>query len=352
MKYFLKYIMSIGGFRFLYGFYKFMILLVPVKAHPKSVVFVLGNDGWILEKIAKVIGKSCRLKVFFSYSVVDLPDSSTYFFMHYRLLIAAYRRNPSLLRRHVFLWFTHPSMDYYDNKKELIYLLNGGVHTFSASSCFRSMLVNDGVFSGNVSVELGGVDRSFVRGLNSLPPRISESSVSPVVGLCSAFYPRKEPDKLLALVRKNPDIEFRLLGKNWNLWDSFDDLIQLDNFEYVELPYNEYPVFYRSIDIFLSLSSLEGGPIPLIEAMYANVFPVTSDTGFARDIIKHRINGLLFPVTSDVFEISSLIRTAISDHRCAEVASSVASLTWESFASKVTSKMFSVTRNKSTTIIR
>ena len=339
MKSFLKYCMSIGGFRFLYGFYKALIFIVPLKTQPKRVVFVLGNDGWILEKIAKVIGKSCKVEVVFSYSALDLPDSSTYFFMHYRLLISAFRRHPNLRRRKVFLWFTHPSEDYYVNKKELSWLLNGFVHTFSASSSFRLMLVKDGVFPSRVSVVLGGVDTSFVRGLEILPLRVSNLADRPVVGLCSAFYPRKEPDKLLAVVRKNPDIEFRLLGKRWDLWEIFDELIHLDNFEYVELPYEEYPRFYRSIDVFLSLSSLEGGPIPLVEAMYANVFPVTSDTGFARDIITHRVNGLLFPVDSHVSEISSLIRSAISDYRCAEVAASVAGLTWESFASEVTLKM-------------
>jgi len=112
--------------------------------------------------------------------------------------------------------------------------------------------------------------------------------------LSSAFYPRKHPERLLALVQQLPDERFVLLGKGWQQWARFDALRACPNFTYLDEPYDAYPDHYRRAGVFLSLSTMEGGPIPLLEAMCADLIPVASRTGFAPDVIQHGSNGFLF----------------------------------------------------------
>jgi glycosyltransferase involved in cell wall biosynthesis len=117
---------------------------------------------------------------------------------------------------------------------------------------------------------------------------------SGVVGLSSSFYERKNPDCLLQLIKLLPHRQFVLLGRKWNQYARFEEMRAQPNFTYLQLPYRDYPDVYATFDVFLSMSSLEGGPIPLIEAMMGNAVPVASRTGFAPDLIRHGENGFIF----------------------------------------------------------
>ena len=73
-----------------------------------------------------------------------------------------------------------------------------------------------------------------------------------------------------------------LVGRNWNQYALFEEMKALPNFTYEMAAYRDYPAIYANFDVYLSISSLEGGPIPLVEAMMSNAVPVTSRTGSAR----------------------------------------------------------------------
>ena len=90
-------------------------------------------------------------------------------------------------------------------------------------------------------------------------------------------------------------------------------------------------VFYLTLKmkVFLSLSTLEGGPIPLIEAMFCNAFPVVTDTGFARDVIREGINGFIIAADCDVSTIVNRIGKAY-EIEC-DVSSSVIDYSWGNF---------------------
>jgi glycosyltransferase involved in cell wall biosynthesis len=79
--------------------------------------------------------------------------------------------------------------------------------------------------------------------------------------------------------------------------------------------------------IFLSLSSLEGGPIPLIESMSWNCIPIATDTGFARDFIENGKNGFILPVNPTTSEVVTAIKKSVLIS--IESRTSVAHLTWE-----------------------
>ena len=79
--------------------------------------------------------------------------------------------------------------------------------------------------------------------------------------------------------------------------------------------------------LFLSLSKLEGGPIPLIESMRMGVIPVATDTGFARDIIAHGRNGVVIPNPPTAAQVHQAILVAIDLTDSPQ--DSVQHLTWD-----------------------
>jgi glycosyltransferase involved in cell wall biosynthesis len=97
--------------------------------------------------------------------------------------------------------------------------------------------------------------------------------------------------------------------------------------------YDEYPRYYAAMDVFVSPSRVEGGPIPLLEAMMANVVPVCSRTGFGPDLIEHGRNGFLFQVDAPVEEVAALVEQAYALD--ADVRATVEDRTWERFSREI-----------------
>ena len=99
------------------------------------------------------------------------------------------------------------------------------------------------------------------------------------------------------------------------------------------MPYDQYPDFYNSIDVFVSVSELEGGPVPLIESAMCNVVPVCSNTGHAPDIIRHGENGYLFDPFAPIPEVTGLIDEALRSE--CDVRSTVEHLKWQRFSHQI-----------------
>ena len=109
----------------------------------------------------------------------------------------------------------------------------------------------------------------------------------------------------------------------------------------------EDPLHYRLMgegDIYLMLSRLEGGPLPLIEAMGLGMWPICTPVGMAPEIIRHGHNGFIVPpydgCNADRIadEVSRLVR--MLDRRTLRAAidpirSSVADRTWSNFRGEI-----------------
>lgn len=296
---------------------------------PKTdVVFVVPEEqrGWILEGIAKEIARRFPGTYRFHHSLRSLPDAKAYFFAHYSSIAYAYKLNPHLWRRKVFVWYTHPRDDFAISEREMYYILKQVTLTFCTCSSFAKLLHEKGVTQA-VCV-LGGADpKLFV-------PRTRGGGK---IGFCTAFYARKRPDRVLEIVRRMPHRQFLLLGRHWDQYEKFAELRDMPNFEYVETSYDQYPGLYRQMDVFVSPSSLEGGPVPLIEAMMSNVVPVASKTGFAPDVIRHGKNGFLFETDAPVEIVCELIDRAIA--HSGDVRATVLDCSWDAFSAKIVELM-------------
>jgi len=281
------------------------------------VVFGFARD-WILEAICREMAAYFSFKYCFHYTETSLPPAKAYFIAHYSFLPACLKLNPHIWKSQILVWHTHPREDLGISNDELIYALNKATNVLCMCSQFAQMLVNQGVHSSKVTYILGAADPQMF---------LPHQRFNGAVGFCTAFYYRKEPDRIFNIIKMMPHRKFILLGKNWSKYERFSEMQALPNFTYVEAPYSDYPQYYAKMDVYVSPAKLEGGPIPLVEAMMCNVVPVATNTGFAPDLIVQGENGFIFDLDSPVEEICELIDKAFQIE--GDVRKTVEHLSWE-----------------------
>ncbi|GAB5441126.1 MAG: hypothetical protein Fues2KO_14750 [Fuerstiella sp.] len=279
--------------------------------------------GWILDAICREVDQFVEARTAFVGLDEPFPSADVYFYSHYGYFREALLHRPEVHHARNVLFYTHPRELWYSNA-ELKYCLNQSDAIISMCSRFADHIIDNGVAPELVQVGLLGADPAVFQ-----PHRRGTGSV----GFCSSYLPRKNGERLLELVRSMPDQSFVLCGRNWREWQRFGELQALSNFEYLQIDYKDYPAFYNSLDVFVSLSTLEGGPVPLIEAAMSNVVPVCSDTGHARDIIEHGANGFIFDPAAPIAEVVELIGRA--RRLQTDIRQTVEHLTWERFSKQV-----------------
>ena len=286
------------------------------------------NRDWILNRIGmELAAASPNGRVVVAADVRRLPPARVYFFTHVSLFMRHFGWRGRSAVRAVFV--THISDQVFD---EVASGLRGADAVFCMNSQTIEALRAAGVPASRLRLAIGGVDvGAFERHQEVKPRRVI---------LNSAFYPRKNPEKLAALVRALPAERFLLIGRNWPDWPGFESLRASMNFEYIEADYAEYPALYLRGDVFLSLSRLEGGPIPLLEAMSADLVPIATRTGFAPDVIDHGSNGFLCDCDAPVEEIAALLDEARSRPR--QVRETVLCYSWSAFSARVNDTLASL----------
>ncbi len=286
------------------------------------------NRGWILEGICREIAQRCLGPTVFHYSSREVPPALNVFVSHYSMLPDFFAANAWAMRSRVLVWYTHPRTVGV-SEPEVVRSLNMAYKVLCPNSWVVRYLHERGVQASKLAMILGGADPELFR-------RHARTGAG-AIGFCSAFYERKRPQCVHDIADAFPDRQILLLGRFWQQWSGFAELSALPNFRYVEPEYSRYPSYYGRMDAFVSPAVLEGGPIPLLEAMMSNVVPVASDTGFAQDIIRHGDNGYIFPVDAPSPHIIDLVARALNNDR--DVRATVEHLTWDRFAKQIIAYM-------------
>ena len=298
-------------------------------------VYILANEGWILEGFCRDTAAHVPGSKHFHYSLKNIPRAKIYYFSHHSLFFPAVIQNPHILQYKTIVQYTHHSKPDYMSDSDVAFTLNHATAVFNMNSTTALALEQIGVAKEKLQVNFIGVDETIFY------PR-QKQNTRPTIGFNlryearESYSGRKNYDSIIDIIKSVDFCDVILLGKNWRDYDRFIEVADLPHFKYVECSYKEYPEYYAQMNVFVSVSNLEGGPVPMLEAMFCNVFPVMSSTGFAPDLITQNENGILFDVESKPEQIINQIKSGLALAEDARVKSSVSELTWKNFARSVT----------------
>ena len=265
---------------------------------------VLANKHW-LEKFLKP----------------PLPKVDAYFFS-YLSIFERYLEKSSHYENRSIILYTHndPELGTSEHQVEI---LNRAFSVHFYCSRDAEKLVALGLKQEKVRVALCAVDVDCVRDHKILrEPK--------TVVLASKYGSRKGLESFPELVAAMPDWKFLILGRDWEDFLAKNNLDKNPNIEYFRFSKKTRNEVMSRASVFLSLSNLEGGPVPLIEAMALGVAPVATNTGFARDVILRNDAGFIIPINESVLKIKEAITSAALLQ--GDISGAVSHLTWDRIA--------------------
>ena len=316
--------------------WKYLIAILHSKFHKKnknsafkSITYVAreADKDWIFGAKVRRLAKFSGLhsSTYFHNRLRDLPDSDGYFFVFHQYFYRAIRHNPKILNRKNIVMFTHPNWTFSFSESHVIWCLNKADKVICLNSKVQKELIAAGLDAKKTELIHIASDPDFF---------YTHERKTGTVGFCSAFGERKNPEMVYQLVKNMPERKFYLIGRYWENYERYDEMKNMANFTYYNNEsYDSYPDLYNKIDVFISPSTLEGGPVPVLEAMLSNCFPVASKTGFCPDIISDGNNGFLFDVDADYSEVIRLIKLA--DSVTIDVRQTALEHSWKNCSQKI-----------------
>ncbi len=115
----------------------------------------------------------------------------------------------------------------------------------------------------------------------------------------------------------------------------------------------EFATLYRAMDAYWCTSTIEGGPVPVLEAMASGVCCLATEVGMVPEVIRNDENGFLLPF-DDATAFAERTVTLMGDpSRCASVARAAAATIgdgyrWEQSARHATNLYVTALKNFST----
>ena len=285
-----------------------------------------GNEKWILRGLAvdletalKNLGISVkRYEVDLANPGIAPPEADWYFFVQQgqlKSILQAWNFREDLVKKSICI-FTH-----FDYKNCNFELLNS-IHLVSHMSSHQMAIsIGNGLSKSNSALLPLGVDpqrhypikQEIIRKkLIDAYPNIHDTTKRSYNGFCTRFWKKNTYTK-----RKNYESLFELI--NMLLAQGEKVLVIGDGWEKVKIksnknlvvinpPYKDYILFYNLMKVFISVTSYDGGPIPLLESMACGVPPVITNSGFAPDIIEDEKYGLKFQPFSQSETVMKLVK--------------------------------------------
>jgi len=277
--------------------------------------------GWILEGIiresAEAVGQQIavvwipnnKVAAFDPRNVASwmwlLMPARSVLFVNQKLFVRM-KKHPRIWflicrRKDISIYFTHES-----EIEEFVCLCNedrrvSRVTTFnnSDSQNLRAHLRPE----IDLRVTYGAVDRSVYSPFGK--DASLNSSYVLIVGIMS---PRKNPTVIKRVIERNPGVDFVIHGENWeSLWGDAHEMP--NNLRIIKFDFSLNPQLMRDAACLLTISDLEGGPYPTLEALASGTPVVASNTGWNPELI-NELNGFLISNLNADHEISAAIKGA------------------------------------------
>jgi len=293
------------------------------------------RDGWILQNIIDSIKEniddSITVRSNYYKDKKVYPDGINFFCNMgiYQMYLKKNKVKPSIRdvvrTTHIEKW--NPWNFFY--KRPYYFPITQIAHSSYWFNWFKGQGINP------IGIAIPGIDDNFFK----INPSITKKD-KPTIGIIGRLYRsgRKGEKWLRPLLKKvGADFDWIIIGKRWDLLLKFP-FFRKYNIQYCKsYSKQEYYKIFEDIDIYLSLSSIEGGPMPLLESMAASIVPVVSDTGFTRDLIDHEKNGFIYPV-GDMNALSKILKklqTADLTNYKILAKEAAKPYTWKNFTDKI-----------------
>jgi glycosyltransferase involved in cell wall biosynthesis len=256
------------------------------------------------------------------FFVFPIPSAKAYFFSYPTIFKFYLERYPKKFKNNSLVLYTHNDPEI-GSVKDQVEFLNQAHKVYFYCRQDSEKLLSEGLDERKIVIANCAVDNDCI--LDNKVIRDQKTVV-----LASKFGPRKGAELLPDILLRLQDWNFILMGRGWDEFLKQKNLQKLSNFNYVNFNKNNRTKFFSMAKIFLSLSNLEGGPVPLIESMSLGVIPISTSTGFAPEFIKNGVNGFLLPINPSAALVESRIKSIDVLNEKPEV--SVSHLTWDRIA--------------------
>ncbi|WP_051881765.1 glycosyltransferase [Parvularcula oceani] len=213
------------------------------------VELVLADRGWIVEKLAREIAGALPSERF-AVRMLDEPSGLgdiTYFIPY-----SAYRPVPGSITG---AWFTHQEQ-IEPAKSRFVEIARAVDFCLTPADRYKALLRGEGV--DEVSTILHGVD------LDKFEPELRIG----VVG--RTYHTGRKGEALIASLLDLEGVKLSFTGEGWPLPNQNRTVEGLAE-------------FYRGLDYLLIPSTIEGGPVPLFEALASGCPVIASDVGCVPD---------------------------------------------------------------------
>jgi len=283
-----------------------------------SVYLLASYKKWILEAIIRESAGSLGIKL----KVIFIPISHKDY-LNVRLILT-YIANKRSNKRIFFVnqnsyfkalvskrlsfkphlarvFFTHYSeLDI--SKKEYAQFLNLTEKIFTINTRDKNFLVNIGIDESKIEVVYGAVDRKIFYPMANWKKAqlFLKNPYILIVGDCKE---RKNPVLLLEVIKGNPKKRFIIHGRGWSKFIYAKNGIIPENLEIIDFEFKNQPKLMREASVYMSLSRLEGGPYPTLEALASGTPVIVTDTGWNSEIVNDKC-GIVVPVSVQVAEIA------------------------------------------------
>jgi glycosyltransferase involved in cell wall biosynthesis len=195
-------------------------------------------------------------------------------------------------------------------------------------------LIMDGVPKSKISVIYGGIDRHIFYPCSrpKTKEELAKEGYVIVVGDCKA---RKNPVLTIKVIQKMQNQKFIIHGRGWRKFLNENFIETPNNLELQEFSFKNQPALVRHASVFLSLSLMEGGPYPTLEALASGTPVVVTETGWNKEIVTKEF-GIVLPINAT----TESVIYAIQKMKNLKIKASDKDLlkgkfTWEEFADKV-----------------
>ncbi len=175
------------------------------------------------------------------------------------------------------------------------------------NEAMQNYLISKGVSTDKIVRIPGAVNREIFKPVNRIPE-------TRYVLFSGDFKYRKNPDLIAEVITHMPDIDFVIHGKNWKIF-SPEFLKVSGNLKCLDFDLRMQAALIREASLYVSLSLVEGGPYPVLEALASGTPVVATDTGFCAEFI-NSTNGILLPNQPELEIVVDAIRQTcrLKDH--------------------------------------